>query len=184
MPKAKLSNTWIKNKKSSAREETIFDEASGLILRVFPSGRKNFGWRHADKFRQGSLSRVSYGDYPNRTLDEARKIHAEVRSARGNGIDIKNPEVLNKLIRSIVLQATRQHWLVENQMHWVLDVAFDEDRCRARESYAAENLAVTRQVTLNLLKLDTSVKAGIKNKRKTCGWDENYMMKALELINS
>ena len=83
-----------------------------------------------------------------------------------------------------VLQATRQHWLVENQLHWVLDVAFDEDRCRAREGYAAENLAVTRQVTLNLLKLDTSVKAGIKNKRKTCGWDENYMMKVLGLINS
>ena len=83
-----------------------------------------------------------------------------------------------------VLQATRQHWLVENQLHWVLDVAFDEDRCRAREGYAAEKLAVTRQVTLNLLKLDTSVKAGIKNKRKTCGWDENYMMKVLGLINS
>ena len=43
------------------------------------------------------------------------------------------------------------------------------------------NLAVTRQVTL---KLDTSVKAGIKNKQKTCGWDENYMMKVLGLINS
>lgn len=82
-----------------------------------------------------------------------------------------------------VLHATRQHWLVENQLHWVLDVAFDEDRCRAREGYAAENLAVARQVTLNLLKLDTSVKAGIKNKRKTCGWDENYMMKVLGLID-
>ena len=76
-----------------------------------------------------------------------------------------------------VLQATRKHWLVENQLHWVLDVAFDEDRCRAREGFAAENLAVARQVTLNLLKLDTSVKAGIKNKRKTCGWNEDYMMK-------
>ena len=68
-------------------------------------------------------------------------------------------------------------------MHWVLDVAFYEDRCRAREGFAAENLAVARQVTLNLLKLDTSVKAGIKNKRKNCGWCENYMMKVLGLIN-
>ena len=82
-----------------------------------------------------------------------------------------------------ILQATRKHWLVENQLHWVLDVAFDEDRCRAREGFAAENLAVARQVTLNLLKLDTSVKAGIKNKRKNCGWCENYMMKVLGLIN-
>lgn len=82
-----------------------------------------------------------------------------------------------------VLQATRKHWLVENQLHWVLDVTFDEDRCRTREGFAAENLAVARQVTLNLLKLDTSVKAGIKNKRKTCGWSEDYMMKVLGLIN-
>lgn len=82
-----------------------------------------------------------------------------------------------------VLQATRKHWLIENQLHWVLDVAFDEDRCRTREGFAAENLSVARQVTLNLLKLDTSVKAGIKNKRKTCGWSEDYMMKVLGLIN-
>lgn len=82
-----------------------------------------------------------------------------------------------------VLQATRKHWLVENQLHWVLDVAFDEDRCRAREGFAAENLAVARQVTLNLLKLDSSVKAGIENKRKTCGWNENYMMTVLGLID-
>ncbi|MCK5895110.1 MAG: hypothetical protein KAG53_12100 [Endozoicomonadaceae bacterium] len=51
------------------------------------------------------------------------------------------------------------------------------------ERYPTDNLAVARQVTLNLLKLDTSVKAGIKNKRKNCGWCENYMMKVLGLIN-
>ncbi|MCK5894013.1 MAG: hypothetical protein KAG53_06285 [Endozoicomonadaceae bacterium] len=53
---------------------------------------------------------------------------------------------------------------------------------------AAENddemwLECRGQVILNLLKLDTSVKAGIKNKRKNCGWCENYMMKVLGLIN-
>ncbi len=88
-----------------------------------------------------------------------------------------------ELTASDLLQATRKHWLVENQLHWVLDVALDEDRCRARRGFSAENLAVARQVTLNLLKLDTSVKAGIKNKRKTCGWSEDYMLKVLGLIN-
>ena len=97
--------------------------------------------------------------------------------------------------------------MIENQLHWVLDVAFDEDRCRntliryfissrklsaeevlhgkamQRRGYAAENLAVARQITLNLLKLDTSEKAGIKNKRHKCGWDEQYMMNVLGLIN-
>ncbi|MCK5894304.1 MAG: transposase [Endozoicomonadaceae bacterium] len=82
-----------------------------------------------------------------------------------------------------ILQATRKHQLVENLVHWVLNVAFDEDRCRVRECFAAEKLAVARQLALNFLKLDTSVKAGIKNRRKSCGWCENYMMKVLGLIN-
>ena len=70
-----------------------------------------------------------------------------------------------------------------HQLHWVLDVAFDEDRYRSREGYAAENLAVVRQKTHNLLKLDTSEKGGITNKRHKCGWDEAYMMNVLGLIN-
>ena len=81
-----------------------------------------------------------------------------------------------------ILKATRSHWRVENQLHWVMDVAFDEDRCRARKDNAAENLAITRQVTHNLLKLDTTVKGGIKNKRLNCGWDMNYMIRVLGLI--
>jgi predicted transposase YbfD/YdcC len=78
-----------------------------------------------------------------------------------------------------VLAATREHWQVENCLHWVLDVAFDEDRSRARQGFAAENLATARQIVLNLLKQDTTHKVGVKNKRKACGWDLDYMLKVL-----
>ena len=81
-----------------------------------------------------------------------------------------------------VLQATRQHWQVENSLHWVLDVAFSEDKCRARAGYAAENLATARQIALNLLKMDSTVKMGIKNKRKVCGWDNDYLAHVLSLV--
>lgn len=81
-----------------------------------------------------------------------------------------------------VLQATRQHWQVENGLHWVLDVAFGEDQSRARQGYAAENLATLRQIALNLLKQDTTVKVGIKNKRKGCGWSDRYLFHILGLI--
>ena len=81
-----------------------------------------------------------------------------------------------------VLKATRKHWHVENQLHWVLDVSFGEDQCRARQGYAAENLATTRQIALNLLKQETSIKLGIKNKRKACGWDDEYLFKLMGLI--
>ena len=65
-----------------------------------------------------------------------------------------------------LLAATRCHWTIENQLHWVLDVAFDEDQSRVRQGYAAQNFAVLRHIALNLLKQETSAKCGIKAKRK------------------
>ena len=80
-----------------------------------------------------------------------------------------------------VLLATRQHWQVENSLHWVLDVAFCEDQSRARQGFAAENLATARQIALNLLKQDKTAKIGIKNRRKACGWSERYLEHILGL---
>jgi len=77
------------------------------------------------------------------------------------------------------LQKTREHWGIENQLHWVLDVAFDEDRCRARTGNAAANLSIVRQTALNLLSRDTTRKVGIKAKRKRAGWDGDYLQKIL-----
>jgi predicted transposase YbfD/YdcC len=72
--------------------------------------------------------------------------------------------------------AIRSHWEVENGLHWRLDIAFREDHSRARQGYAAENLAVIRHIALNLLKLDKSKKVGVKSKRLAAGWDETYLL--------
>lgn len=76
-------------------------------------------------------------------------------------------------------QAVRAHWGIENGLHWVLDVAFREDESRVRTGHAAENLAVLRRLALNLLKRETTAKAGIKGKRLMCGWDDAYLAKVL-----
>lgn len=76
-------------------------------------------------------------------------------------------------------QAVRSHWLVENALHWVLDLAFVEDTCRVRKDCAPENLAVVRHIALNLLSQETSLKLGVKNKRLRAGWDEDYLLKIL-----
>jgi predicted transposase YbfD/YdcC len=68
--------------------------------------------------------------------------------------------------------AVRAHWRIENAMHWVLDMAFDEDQCRARVDHAAQNFAILRRIALNLLRQDTVSKVGIKNRRlKACAND-------------
>ena len=78
-------------------------------------------------------------------------------------------------------RAARSHWGIEDGLHWVLDVAFDEDHNRARVGNAAENLAIVRQAALNLLKQETTEKVGIKTKRKMCGWDHDYLPTVLGL---
>lgn len=72
-------------------------------------------------------------------------------------------------------QSVRSHWGIENQLHWVLDVAFNEDDSRIRKDHAPENMALIRHIALNLLRQDTSAKVGIKAKRLKAGWDNDYL---------
>jgi len=76
-------------------------------------------------------------------------------------------------------RAVRQHWQVENKLHWTLDISFREDDCRVRSGHAAENRAVLRHIALNLLKKEKSIKLGVKNKRLKAGWDDDYRLKVL-----
>lgn len=75
--------------------------------------------------------------------------------------------------------AVRQHWGIENGLHWVLDVAFNEDRMRQRDRNAIDNLALLNRLAVSLLRQDTTVKAGVKCKRKRAGWDEDYLLHLL-----
>jgi len=64
-------------------------------------------------------------------------------------------------ICSVQLCKKCQHWKIENQVHWVVDIAFREDESRVRQDHAAENLAVLRHMALNLLKNEKTAKGGI-----------------------
>jgi predicted transposase YbfD/YdcC len=76
-------------------------------------------------------------------------------------------------------RAVRHHWGIENSLHWVLDVAFNEDRMRQRDRTAIENLALLNRLAVSLLRQDKTVKAGVKCKRKRAGWDNDYLLHLL-----
>ncbi len=77
------------------------------------------------------------------------------------------------------LNSIREHWQIENGLHWVLDIAFREDESRIRKDHAPQNMAVLRHMALNLLKQERSMKVGIAAKRKMAGWSDDYLLKVL-----
>jgi predicted transposase YbfD/YdcC len=70
-------------------------------------------------------------------------------------------------------RAVRSHWAIENGLHWVLDMAFDQDRARNRKDHGAENLAILRKLALDVLET-ARPDISIRRKRKRSGWSDAF----------
>ena len=105
----------------------------------------------------------------------------EARREVGEAVQIETRYFLTSLPAQGVrfAQAVRQHWGIENSLHWVLDVSFDEDACRIRKDKGAQTFAVLRHIALNLLRRERHHTRGIKARRKRAGWDRDYLAKVL-----
>jgi predicted transposase YbfD/YdcC len=75
-------------------------------------------------------------------------------------------------------EAVRGHWLIENALHWTLDVVFREDQSRLRRGHGAQNMAVVRHFAINLVR-GVADKRSIKHRRKHAGWDPAYLQTIL-----
>ena len=82
-----------------------------------------------------------------------------------------------------ILQVCRRHWAIENELHWILDVALNEDHSRVRKDQAPENFAVLRHIALNLLKQEKTAKGGIHAKQLQAAWDQDYLLQVLAAGN-
>ena len=101
-----------------------------------------------------------------------------IRGVPGTGkvtAEIRHHISSSKLPPEALAAAVRNHWRVENGLHWVLDVTFREDASRVRERNAARNLALLRRIALNLARADGTLKASLKGRRKYAGWDDTFM---------
>ena len=77
-----------------------------------------------------------------------------------------------------LLKVVRQHWHIENRLHWVLDVTLGEDRARNRKDHGPENIAILRKIALNLLQTHPE-KASIRRKIKRAGWQNSFLLSIL-----
>jgi predicted transposase YbfD/YdcC len=103
-----------------------------------------------------------------------RTVHDKTSTERRYFISSHSGRQAQKLAALI-----RNHWRVENSLHWTLDVGFHEDQCRVRVANAAENLARIRRISLILLKQEKTCKLGIKSKRAKAAYDKDYLLTLL-----
>ena len=111
-------------------------------------------------------------------------IAVESQRIEGDKVGIERRYFISSLSEKTaesVGQMIRQHWGIENKLHWSLDVSFGEDNCRIRKDFGAENFSRLRRIALNLLKQEKTLKCGIKAKQHKAGWDEQYMLKVLKI---
>jgi predicted transposase YbfD/YdcC len=105
----------------------------------------------------------------------------EARREIGDTVQIATRYFLTSLPAQAVrfAEAVRQHWGVENSLHGVLDVSFQEDACRIRQEKGAQTVAVLRQIAVNLLRREPHHQRGIKARRKRAGWDRDDLVRVL-----
>ena len=119
----------------------------------------------------------------NRSAWAGLQTIAMVKSERrsGNESTIETRYFISSLSgeAKLLLKAVREHWGIENGLHWKLDIAFREDDSRVRKGNGAQNFAVVRHIALNLLNQEKTAQCGIQAKRLKAGWDEKYLLKVL-----
>lgn len=81
----------------------------------------------------------------------------------------------------LILSAKRQHWGIENKVHWLLDVVFKEDQSRIRDRNSAQNFTALRRLAINMVKRETSTKRSIRQRRIMAGWNTDYLEKILSV---
>ena len=104
-----------------------------------------------------------------RGVNGSGKVEAEIRYFLSSCRD--DPTVL--------VQAIRRHWTIENGLHWVLDVTFREDDSRVRDRTAARNLAVLRKIAINLMGRSRTPRISMRARRKQAAWNDEYMLALL-----
>ena len=105
---------------------------------------------------------------------------ARVKSRRGKET-LERHFLLSKTYTATqVLSIVRDHWSIENNLHWSLDVTFDEDQARNRKDNAPANLAILRRLALNIAGTHPDTKTSLRGKLKRAAWDDTFLFSMLQ----
>ena len=109
-------------------------------------------------------------------IDSTRHIKSTGKEEYETRLYISSLEANAKLIS----ESIRSHWGIENSLHWVLDVAFGEDKSMKQNEISVQNFSIINRIALNLVKNEKSKKRSVKGKRLDAGWNNDYLIKILK----
>jgi len=105
---------------------------------------------------------------------------ARITSKRGRDKTVQRYFLLTqRYTPKELLHIVRQHWGIENVLHWTLDVVLDEDQMRSRKDHAPANLAVLRRLALNIARAHPDTKTSLRGKLKRAAWDDSFLVDML-----
>jgi predicted transposase YbfD/YdcC len=144
-----------------------------ITERLEPSTHDRREWRRATVIRDTMVAAAQ--DFPGVVA------LARITSRRRpHGAPAEKPVVRYYLLSRYIpakplLRIARSHWSIENKLHWVLDVVFDEDAQRSRKGNAPENLAILRRLAINIVRTHPA-KMSMRQKIKSAGWDNAFLL--------
>jgi predicted transposase YbfD/YdcC len=147
-----------------------------VAVQVDPSGHDRQEARRATIMRNSTLA-AAYG-FPGAAAVGRITSRRRLRGRPADAPVVRHYLLSKSISPKRLLQVTRSHWGIENQLHWVLDVHFAEDRNRARKDNAPENLAILRRLALNILRVHPE-RTSLRRKIKRAGWDDAFLIAVL-----
>lgn len=156
-----------------ADAEALFHNAPEppTATRTDPASHGRDERRSAQVLSAGAIARKRA--FPG--LAAIARIVSQRRSNAGETTSVRYFLLSRRFSPQRILKIVRSHWSIENQLHWTLDVVFDEDRARNRKDNGPENLAILRKLALNMVRTNPA-KGSVRGKIKRAGWDDTFLI--------
>ena len=166
-----------------AEVEAAFDEADGLETHV----THDKGHGRIEQRTTSVLQEINWMDGPRRFPGEMRlpgaaciiRVQSQVTTKAKTRTETRYFISSRAMTQEDASNVVRNHWAIENSLHWVLDVTFAEDQSRLRKGHGARNMATVRHFALNMVR-SVNDRYSIKSRRKRASWDPKYLNKVLQ----
>jgi predicted transposase YbfD/YdcC len=157
----------------------VEDEVESKVLSQYETWEKGHG--RISRWRVTASKDIAWFESKNDWVCLRSFIMVERKTIRGDKESYEKQYYISSLEADAEKfhHLVRNHWSIENQLHWVLDATFNEDRILIGKDYSPQNLSLLRKIALAIIKKDSSKKASLRRKQNIAGWDNDFLSSLL-----